>query len=106
MQDSAHFPTKWENDKIDGAVIVTNATEVWLRYVRRITDADAMIADFREVLSYRLAADMALPLANSGTLRERLEAGFVAALRRARRVDGGEESPDEIPTSSWLAVRS
>lgn len=97
---------KMENDKIDGAVIVTNATEVWLRYVRQITDANAMIADFRELLSYRLATDMALPLANSGTLRERLEAGFVAALRRARSVDGAEDTPDEIPISSWLAVRS
>lgn len=97
---------KMESDATDGAVVVTNANEIWLRYVRQITDANEMIADFRETLSYRLAADMALPLANSGTLRERLEVAFTAALRRARSVDGGEDYPDEIPVSSWLAVRS
>ncbi len=96
---------KMEQDTTDGAVIVSNANELWLRYVRRIIDPNIMIADFREALSYRLAADMALPITNSGTLRERLEAAFVAALRRARSIDGIEDFPDAMPDASWLAAR-
>ena len=96
---------KMESHATDKNVILSDADELYLRYVRRVTDANIMTPDFREAFSYRLAADLALPVANSNTLRQPMEDAFVKAFRQARSVDSIEDFPDSMPEGSWIRAR-
>ena len=91
--------------KIEGGHIVTDAEEVYLRYIRRVEDANLMPSDFREALSSLLARELAVPIAQSNTLEEKLEARFRTRLRRARTTDGLEDRADPLPLGAWAAVR-
>jgi hypothetical protein len=64
-----------------------------------------MPADFREALACLLARELAVPIAQSGSLEEKLEARFRTRLRRARTTDGLEDQPEPMPIGAWAAVR-
>ena len=91
--------------KIEGTKLLTNASTIYLRYIKVVTDANEMTADFREALAWRLAAELAFPIANSGTMHDRMMVGFKSALRRARSADAIEDYPENMPESSWTSVR-
>jgi hypothetical protein len=85
--------------------IVTSADEVYLRYVARVTDPNLMSADFRRVLEYGLARDLAVPLASSNTLRAENSKEFTRAMSRARSADGMGGFPQRRPIGSWTNQR-
>lgn len=91
--------------KIEGNKLLSDAADLYLRYIRRIEDANLMPADFREALSCLLARELAVPIAQSNTLEEKLEARFRTRLRRARTTDGLEDTADPLPDSSWTTAR-
>lgn len=94
-----------ESDDADGTVIRSSATELWLRYVSKVTDPNRMPPDFREALAFMLARDLALAIAQSNALHEQMDRQFRSALRRARAADGIEDFPPELPHGSWVDVR-
>ncbi|OVZ82190.1 hypothetical protein [Yersinia kristensenii] len=51
-----------------GKILLTNEHDAWLRYVGRVTDVNMFDSLFRDVLSWRLAAEIAMPLAAAGDL--------------------------------------
>lgn len=91
--------------KTEGGRILSDAEEVYLRYVMRVENANLMPPDFREALSSLLARELAVPIAQSNTLEEKLEARFRTRLRRARTTDGLEDQADPLPLGAWAAVR-
>jgi hypothetical protein len=91
--------------RIEGDRLLSDAGQVYLRYIRRVEDANRMPADFREALACLLARELAVPLAQSGTLEEKLEARFRTRLRRARTTDGLEDQPEPLPLGAWAEVR-
>ena len=91
--------------RIEGEFVLTDAEDVYLRYVRQVADANAMTADFREALACLLARELATPIAQSNTLEEKLEARFRARLRRARTTDGLEDQTDAMPLGAWAEAR-
>lgn len=91
--------------KIEGSFLLTNADEVYLRYVRKVENVNLMPADFREALASLLARELAVPIAQSNTLEEKLEARYRTRLRRARTTDGLEDRADPLPLGAWAAVR-
>ncbi|MGE0255080.1 MAG: hypothetical protein AB7N54_13065 [Alphaproteobacteria bacterium] len=91
--------------RMEGGAVLSDAAALWLAYVRRVTDANEMTADFRETLALALAVELALPVANSGTLRDRLEATLRRRLRQARGIDAVEDFPPAFPAGSWANVR-
>lgn len=91
--------------RVEGGCLLSDAEEVYLRYVRRVADVNRMPADFREALACLLARELAIPIAQSNTLEERLEARFRTRLRRARTTDGLEDQPEPMPLGSWAEVR-
>jgi hypothetical protein len=114
------LPSDWvrtvsvhDNDAGDGAVeyriegrkLRSSADEIYLRYVRIVTDVNEMPADFREVLALMLARDIAVPIAQSNALRENMAETFRDALARAKSADALEDYPEALPLGSWVAVR-
>lgn len=91
--------------RVEGSCLLSDAAGVYLRYVRRVEDANLMPADFREALACLLARELAVPIAQSNTLEEKLEARFRTRLRRARTTDGLEDQLEPMPLGAWAEVR-
>ncbi len=86
-------------------VIVTSASEVWLRYVSEVTDPNIMPPDFRNVLSFSIARDLAVPLASSNTLQASMEKLASRWLNKARSTDAMGSFPELRPRGSWASSR-
>jgi hypothetical protein len=69
----------WDNH------LVTNETSVTLTYVKQQTDPLTFTQLFVTALAYRLAMEMAIPLANSDELYNRLERNYNKNLRLAMK---------------------
>ncbi len=94
-----------ESTEAEGRVLRTDHPHVYLRYVRRLTDPNVMDPAFREALAWRLAMELAVPLAKSGSLRDRMERGFEDALAVAKSIDGQDDPPQALPAGAWVAAR-
>ena len=91
--------------RIEGGRLLSDAAAVYLRYVRRVEAVNLMPADFREALACLLARELAVPIAQSNTLEEKLEARFRTRLRRARTTDGLEDQAEPLPLGAWAEAR-
>ena len=91
--------------RVEGRRLRSSAEDVYLRYIRIVADANDMPADFREALAAMLARDLAVPIAQSNTLREAMGEAFREALGRAKSADALEDCPDALPEGSWVAAR-
>ena len=94
-----------ESGPAEGRVLRTHYSEIYLRYVRRLTDPNVMDPAFREALAWRLAMELAVPLAKSGRLRDRMERGFEDALAVSKSVDGQDDPPQAVPAGDWVTAR-
>lgn len=91
--------------KIEGGNILSDATNIYLRYVSRITDPNKMPADFQEVLGWRLAMALTIKIAGSNTRFKLAQEEFNNQLRQAKSTDALEDFPEEAPEGSWLDAR-
>lgn len=91
--------------RIEGRTILSDAGELWLRYVRRVTDPNEMTSSFREALAWRMAADLAQTITQSSTIQELMTRGFERATVAARSVDSIEDFPASQPPSDWVTAR-
>ncbi len=91
--------------KKEGRKILSDAEDIYIRYVRVIEDPDEMTPDFREVLALLLAAKLAVAIANSNELAERMQVKYRRRVLQARGVDAIEDWPEEFPESSWVTAR-
>lgn len=91
--------------RMEGGKILSNSDEIWLVYIFRVTDVNAMSADFQEALAYRLAVELATPVAQSNTLKQALSEDFKSQLRRAKSSDSIEDFPPAFPEGSWVTDR-
>jgi len=94
-----------ESSETEGRVLQANVTDVYMRYVRKLEDPNVMDPAFREALAWRIAVELAVPLAKSGSLRDRMTAGFENALAVARSVDGQDDPPGALPDGDWVTAR-
>ena len=94
-----------ESTEAEGRVLRTDHAVVYLRYVRKLTDPNVMDPSFREALAWRLAMELAVPLAKSGRLRDRMERGFEDALAVSKSVDGQDDPPQAVPAGDWVTAR-
>ena len=94
-----------ESTAAEGRVVRTDYPDIYLRYVRKVEDPNVMDPAFREALAWRLAMELAAPLAKSGALRDRMAVGFEDALAIAKSIDGQDDPPQVPPDGSWLAAR-
>lgn len=86
-------------------VIATDASDVYLRYCRQITDPNLMTPSFRQVLILRLAKIFAIGIAKSNPLFQALDAEEQRVYRQTRSTDGIEDYPERLPEGSWATSR-
>lgn len=93
--------------EIEGRRLLTDEESADIVYIARITDPNAFDAMFREALAYRIAADLAYPLANSTTLAGTMMQLYRDALALARAIDGQEGGAQTaVEASNWIDVRA
>lgn len=86
-------------------VILADAERVFVRYVSLITDPNRMPADFRTAFAYELASRLAIPIANSNTVKELMEDKAKKRLIRAKSSDAQGSTPERRPVGSWVTSR-
>ena len=91
---------------VEGRTLLSDADDLYLRYVRREDDPNRFDALFREALAFRLAADLAIPIVQSNTLAERMTALADRMARKARAADSIEDYPERMPDGAWLTARA
>ena len=91
--------------EIKGDRLLSDAPEIWLTYVKQETDPNIMDPLFREVLATRLAAELAIPIASSRTIKADMNAEYRSIKRTARSADSMEDFPQEFPVSPWISAR-
>jgi hypothetical protein len=85
--------------------ICSDASDIYLRYCRQITDPNLMTASFRQVLILRMAKIFAISIAKSNPLFQALAAEEKSAFISAKGIDGIEDWPEERPEGSWANSR-
>lgn len=86
-------------------VLLADSENVYLRYIARITDPNMMPADFRTALQFALARDLAVPIANSNTLRDQMNDEAKRSLAFAKSADAMGSSPEPRARGSWVTSR-
>ena len=92
--------------RIEADRVVTDATEVYLVYIARITDPNAMPPTFRRALSKLIASQLATALAQSTSLQQMLYEQYVDQdLPTAKSIDSLQDFPVDLPESDWITAR-
>lgn len=85
--------------------ILTAVSQVWIRYVRKVTDVSLMSPGFREVLILRMAKIFAISIARSNPLYQGIDAELTRALSSAKSADSMQDYPDRMQEGSWATSR-
>ncbi len=91
--------------KIESGQLLTDQTEVYIRYVAATGDPAGWDVLFVDVLSWRMARELAIPLTGSVSIYDRMEAQYQRAMPKARTRDGQEDFPSVIPANDLIDVR-
>ena len=93
--------------KIEANQIQSDATQMYLRYIYRVTDPNLMTALFRTALSKFLASRLAVALSQSASRSEEMYKQFIDQdLPTAKSNDSVQDYADQLPESPWVSVRS
>lgn len=108
--DSLKLVQVGENSEIDRKVeegyIISNATEIPIKYVYDVTDVTLYDANFVEHFVWTLAEQLAFPLFQSASLAVAISNKAKVAMDAARSYDGAEDTPDDIlGTNGWDQAR-
>ena len=91
--------------RLEDGNLLCDDDSVKIEYIARITDPNSFDALFVEVLASRLAAEFAVPLADSITLSDQMFKLYTGKLREARSVDASEGTADGLDADAWLDAR-
>lgn len=93
------------NYRIEGRYVYTDDSTCAIEYIKQVTDVTVYDALFVDVLTARLAAELAYALTDNATLASNMRALYEEKLREARNVDAQEGAPREAMGSNWLDAR-
>jgi len=91
--------------RMTGRTIHSDASDIYLDYVRQVTDPNDMPSDFREALAWMLAMDLVQSIAQSSTQFKQLDKSAKLAVAKARSTDAIEDYPPDQAPSHWVTVR-
>lgn len=91
--------------KQEGRKILMLENACLLRYIFRNTEPATWDASLVWVMTRVMRAVFALPIAQSGSLEQMMEAELQGLLREARAIDGQEDEPDAMDHSPLMDAR-
>lgn len=101
VNDSETWTDSWRQE---GGKVLYNSNTLNLRYIARISPAsfDSMLS---KALELAMAHAMAYPLTKSTSLRDSMEAELERHMRKARSVNGQEDTAEQFAEDDTLSVR-
>jgi hypothetical protein len=92
--------------KVEGRVLLTNATSCKILYIKRIEDPSQYSPLFVEVFEFRLAAELSYAITQSSTVQQTMFAAYAGALKQARHGNAVEGVHQKVQDDgSWITVR-
>ena len=91
--------------QIEGGKLLTNEGTAKILYLARVEDVNLFDSMFVEALSARIAAELAVTLAESNTLYTNMMEIYRQKLSDARSMDAQESGYREIIADTWLDSR-
>lgn len=89
----------------EGDTIVSNNSEVFVRYVQQITDPNKMDISFREALAAKIAQELCMAIADNQSLYKIMKTDFLDSISEARNTGAIERGGDSILAEEWLKSR-
>lgn len=102
-RDASKHPDDYD---FESGVILTNDAEALVKYVRRVVDPSLFDPMFIDVLVYRLAAAIALPITSDIQKRDSMEILAEERMKRATFVDAGERKAIVADPLEGFAART
>ena len=96
---------KVENSATEGRVLLTDESTAKILYIARVVDTTQFDAMFVDVLTAKIAADLAYPITNSVKLQEQMYKIFQLKISEARSVDGQEGFIDDLVSDTFTDFR-
>ena len=98
--------TWYEDHRLEGKFVVTDSSEVNLKYVRTIDDPNDFDALITHAIGLRLASEIAESLTGRPELRNNLYAKYQNVLSEARSIDSSERGyVDKIWSDVFIEAR-
>lgn len=91
--------------RIEGRKLLTDESSVYILYVKDVTDPTQFDPLFREALSNRLAAELAVSITGNLELSDYQRNLYTMKLNAARSVDAQEGTPEGLEADLWLNSR-
>lgn len=88
-----------------GKVLVTGQADAELRYVADVTDPNQFDDQFRDALSHRLAAEMAVPLAGKPSIQKTELQLYALILAEGKQIDASESRTQVTPGQDLVSSR-
>jgi len=100
------YEFKVENLAGQGRVLLTNEGEANIIYIARVTDPSLFDSMFVDVLTAKLAVDLAYPVTNSTGLQAQMQKLFERKLSDARSLDSTEGTTDSLISNVFTDFRA
>lgn len=88
-----------------GRMVVTDEADAVLEYTARVTDSAQFDPLFVQALSYRLAAEIAMPITRSVTVAQAMLNLYRNSVAMATTIDGREGKTDPEHPNSYIQAR-
>lgn len=96
---------KVENVATHGRVLLTDEGTANILYIARITDTNLFDPMFVDVLTAKLAVDLAYPVTNSQQVQTNMQKLYQLKLSEARSIDGQEGFIDDLVSDTFTTFR-
>jgi hypothetical protein len=88
-----------------GTLILTDQGEASAIYTAKLTDPARFSPAFADALAWRIASEIAMPLAETQAMKQRADDGYVLALSKAQASAMNEVQPRTDRKPSWIQAR-
>lgn len=93
------------NSALSSRVILTDQENAVLIYTARVTDPNVFDSIFVDALSWRLAADLSMPLRADPRVYQQVTQTYMAYIAEARQTNSNEHAIDPDDSCSFLDAR-
>ena len=91
--------------RVEGGVLMCNASSIKIKYIKRVTAAESWDAQFKAALAANLAMMLAMPITKSKAMLDAMGALYSGLIAEGYSVDTQEGTPEVIDSDEILNAR-